>query len=142
MHSSQEERRISTSVGYGVALYPTAGISLKANLLLKPPPVAPSARANPIPLGAAHQAELPDLMPSCGSIDRGDVLVTDPTRESAQKSVASQQADARELAELLDTRARQAEKMRARAMKKEGKAMAREGGRGNSRPRTLTTASA
>ena len=122
---AQEERRISTSVGFGVALYPTAAISLKANLLLRPPVIGTSSNANPVPIGAMHQAEVPEApeaWPKCTSVDRGDVLVLSPLVDGGvHKSEASLRADARELADHRAACARQGEMMKARAQKKASK---------------------
>lgn len=127
MHS-QEERRIGTSVGFGIALYPTKNLSVKSHLFLRPPDVAATTMSKEVPIGPSHQAEVPtwdehgamadDIQ---GTAGRGDVLILDSLGESQSSSNATQRANARELAEFREHQAKRAAKAAAREAKKKAK---------------------
>ena len=63
--AAREERRIGSSIGYGLALYPTANLSLKASLNVAAKPRSYSllmGAHSASRVGPSYQAELPALL--------------------------------------------------------------------------------
>ena len=100
----REEKRIGTSSGFGLALYPTANAPIDSSLLVASKPLRSTLKPGPRKrsrVGRHYQAEIPSLLSSeaqaaaLGDQSRVGELVPDPV-------AVEPRLDTRGLAHILD----------------------------------------